>query len=69
MGFQYVLFNVLEGIETFFTGPYLDDVLYVVDEDLAITEMTCIKYLLRGIENCLYRNSCYDDMHLDLRKQ
>ena len=69
MGFQYVLFNVLEGIETFFTGSYFDDVLYVVDEDLTVTDVACIKNLLSCIDNSLYRNSRDYDIHLDLREQ
>ena len=69
MGFQYVLFNVLEGIETFFTGSYFDDVLYVVDEDLTVTDVTCVKNLFRCIDNSLYRNSRDYDIHLDLREQ
>ena len=65
----YRLFYVLEGVESFLTCSYFDDVLYIVDEDLAITDMTGVKYFLCGIDNSLYRYSRYHDIHLDLREQ
>lgn len=49
------LFLVLQGIIADCTGTNLDDVLYVIDKDFAVADMTGISYLAASVDNLFYR--------------
>lgn len=50
------LFHVLKCREVLFAGADLDDLRYVVDKDLAISDVTGIQSLLRCRDDLFYRN-------------
>ena len=59
-----VLFVVLQGVEAFCAGTNLNDVLYVVDEDLAVADVAGIQNLLDDLNDRLDRNLGDNDLHL-----
>ena len=63
------LFYILQSSEAFFAGSDLYDVEDVIDEDLAVAYVACVKNLLCSVDDCLYGYFGYDDIDLDLRKQ
>ena len=64
-----ILFHVLKCREVLFAGADLDDLRYVVDEDLAISDVTGIQSLLRCRDDLFYRNLGNDHLNLYLRKK
>src|SRR5699024_1866315 len=60
---------ILEGVIPPFAGADLDDVLDVVDEDLAVTDVAGVKGPLDGLDQRLDRDLADDDVNLDLRQQ
>ena len=64
-----VLFVVLQGVKAFCAGTNLNDVLYVVDEDLAVADVAGIQNLLDDLNDRLDRNLGDNDLHLELREQ
>ena len=69
VGILCSLFFVLEGVVTFFAGSHFNDILNIVDEDLAITEVTGVEDTLRSIDNLSYRNLADDHIDLDFWHQ
>ena len=65
--FMWCLLYVRECREVFFTCSDLDDAVYVVNEDLTVTDVTCVKRLLGCFDYLVYRNRGYDNFDLDLR--
>ena len=62
----YFLFNVLQGIVSFLAGANLHDVFYVINEDLAVANMSGVKDLLSGLNDCTDRHLADHDIHLYL---
>ena len=69
VGILCSLFFVLEGVVTFFAGSHFDDILNVIDEDLAIAEVAGIQDFLRGFDDVSDRDFADDDVDLDLWKE
>ena len=44
------LIEVLHGIDACFAGSYLYNVLNVIDKDLAVADVACVKNLLGGFD-------------------
>ena len=66
---RMLLFYILQCCVIFFTSTDLDDFIHVVDEDLAVADMTGIERLLSGIYHFFHRDFADDHFHLDLRQQ
>lgn len=60
---------ILQRVVPFLTGTDFDDILYAIDEDLAVTDMTGIEYLLRGFDDTSDRNLGDDNLDLYLGQQ
>mgnify|MGYP006987338548 CR=1 FL=1 len=57
------------GHQAFCAGTNLYDILHIVNEDLAVTDMTGIQNLLDRFNNGFNRNLGYNNLHLHLRQQ
>jgi hypothetical protein len=64
-----LLFNVLKSVVTFLASSHFDDILNVIDEDLAIAEVAGIKDFLRGFNDVSDRDFADDDVDLNLWKE
>ena len=62
------LFVLQSGI-AFFAGANLDDILDVVDKDLAVADVSGVQGLLGGRDSVCHGNLADDRFHLDLGKQ
>ena len=66
--FYLFLIYILKSIDPFFTGTNLYSILYIIDKNLTISDVSCIKYFFRYINYTSYRYFTYYDIHLNLRK-
>ena len=57
------------GRRSFFACTDFDDILHVVNEDFAVTDVTGVKRFLRRFDDRADRNLRDDDLHLYLRQQ
>ena len=64
--FQSASVIILQCVVPFFTGTDFNDILYAIDKDLAVTDMTGIEYFFCGFDNPLYRYLADDDLNLNL---
>ena len=58
--------SVLKCIVACFTGTNLHNILYIVDEDLAIADLAGIQHLLHCVHDFLRRDLCHNGFDLDL---
>ena len=62
------LFDILQGGKAFLAGADLDDVLHIVNEDLAVADMTGIQRLFRRFDDRSHRHLADYDLNLYLRQ-
>ena len=55
---------ILKGIVAFLTGTNLDDVFHIVNEDLAVADMSGVKDFLRRLNDASYRHLADYDLNL-----
>jgi hypothetical protein len=63
------LLNVCQCRRVFFTRADLDDLRYIVYEDLAISDMSGVKRLLGGLDHGVNRDLSDNDLNLNLREK
>ena len=63
------LLNILKRVIPFFAGTNLHDIFNVVNEDLAVADVTGIEYCLRGVDDLLNRDLRDDNVDLNFREE
>ncbi len=62
-------FDILKSVVTLFSGSHFDNVFNVVNEYLAVADVSGVKRFLRRFDQKSNRNLADDNLHLDLWQQ
>lgn len=63
------LFNILKSVIALFTRTNLHDIFNIVNKYLTVTDVACVKHLLRRFNHLRYGHLANDDIHLDFRQK
>ena len=63
------LFYILQSIKALFTGSDFYNIFHIINENLTVSDMSCIKHFLSRFDNTADRNFAHHDFYLDFRKQ
>lgn len=61
----FLLFYILQGVVALFAGANLDNIFDIIDEYLAVTDMTGVKNLFGSFDNAANRNLAYYNVKLN----
>ena len=59
------LFYILQSIKALFTGSDFYNIFHIINENLTVSDMSCIKHFLSRFDNTADRNFAHHDFYLD----